>query len=580
MKRAENCVNAQVAHIQFCNDSLVFEFAKSKGHQDGEEHVGPWHVYANPEEPHICPVLALARYLFMYPETFGGSRPLFEGTDEYNRYHKIFHEMVNDNLEELKEMGVEKGDLGTHSARKGVGTWVTAGCTVGPPIVSVCVRMGWAMGGVKDRYLKLSAAGDQYTGRCAAGLDVCSKKFGISNPYFDFSSLSGTEKQQRQNELKRWLDARLCTKESSNCTVSGPTRYLATQLFASICYHHDFLNENLHQQSPFRASPFFSQIPLSLRSIVRVAYPWDYTEDSPTFTGIPPHVTLLSQMEILQEELKGLKESINETIVGELNKRGIGSNGFFTQRLEDMMKNLQSSLISEMSQLRTNGINMQQAVPELDDDADAYDLIDEVFEGGVAGGVNNTAAAHSREDSTYVGVSTSQPAKKKSRAEIHVIGGKLTPLHQEFQFPTMTCNQLVHNWFIGNSNLKSIPYRKLTPSFLEHVKNGKANKQKMGRFMAVVEFYARIEGCWNDNPTAWDVENVSEMWNAVANKHIYSKYSGSGKNASRSVTATWRSMLNKFERKGAFRKSRANCKSDEEWELSIYNTTAQTNTTS
>ena len=44
------------------------------------------------------------------------------------------------------------------------------------------------------------------------------------------------------------------------------------------------------------ASPFFSQIPSSLRSIVRVAYPWDYAEDSPTFTGVPPHVTLLSQM--------------------------------------------------------------------------------------------------------------------------------------------------------------------------------------------------------------------------------------------------------------------------------------------
>ena len=101
----------------------------------------------------------------------------------------------------------------------------------------------------------------------------------------------------------------------------------------------------------------------------------------------------------------------------------------------------------------------------------------------------------------------------------------------------------------------------------------------MGRFMAVVEFYERIEGCWNDNPKAWNVENVSKMWNTVANKHVYSKYSGSGKNASRSVTATWRSMMNKFERKRPLRKSRANCKSDEEWEISIYTTTAQTNTT-
>jgi len=51
-----------------------------------------------------------------------------------------------------------------------------------------------------------------------------------------------------------------------------------------------------------------------------------------------------------------------------------------------------------------------------------------VFECEGAGGVNNNTAAASREDSIYyVGVSTSQPAKKKSRAEIHVIRGKLTP---------------------------------------------------------------------------------------------------------------------------------------------------------
>ena len=81
-----------------------------------------------------------------------------------------------------------------------------------------------------------------------------------------------------------------------------------------------------------------------------------------------------------------------------------------------------------MSQLRTNGINIQWAVLELDDDADAYDLIDEVLECEGAGGVNNNTAAASSEDSTYyVGVSTSQQAKKKARAEIHVIGGKLTP---------------------------------------------------------------------------------------------------------------------------------------------------------
>ena len=48
MKRAEYCVNAQIDHIYFREDCLVFTFAKSKGHQKDKEHVGPWHVYGNP----------------------------------------------------------------------------------------------------------------------------------------------------------------------------------------------------------------------------------------------------------------------------------------------------------------------------------------------------------------------------------------------------------------------------------------------------------------------------------------------------------------------------------------------------
>ena len=67
-----------------------------------------------------------------------------------------------------------------HVAR-GVATLVAAGCTVSPPIVSICVRAGWVMGGrgVKDRYLKRESAGDQYVGQCAAGLDQLSEKFSV-----------------------------------------------------------------------------------------------------------------------------------------------------------------------------------------------------------------------------------------------------------------------------------------------------------------------------------------------------------------------------------------------------------------
>jgi len=56
MKRAENCVHAKNNHIRYEGDSLIFEFAKSKGQQHGDLH-GPWHVYANPEAHGFVPYL-------------------------------------------------------------------------------------------------------------------------------------------------------------------------------------------------------------------------------------------------------------------------------------------------------------------------------------------------------------------------------------------------------------------------------------------------------------------------------------------------------------------------------------------
>ena len=50
--------------------------------------------------------------------------------------------------------------LGSHSIRKGAATYCCAGVHPGPPIVSVCLRAGWSLGRVKERYLKYENAGN------------------------------------------------------------------------------------------------------------------------------------------------------------------------------------------------------------------------------------------------------------------------------------------------------------------------------------------------------------------------------------------------------------------------------------
>ena len=117
----------------------------------------------------------MARYLFCFPDALQGDVPLFEGTNQYKRYSSRMLKLYSEKEAELSAMGLEPHSLGTHSARKGVGTMVAAGCTVGPPIVSLCLRAGWTLGGVKDKYLFRANAGDRYVGRCASGLDVMPK---------------------------------------------------------------------------------------------------------------------------------------------------------------------------------------------------------------------------------------------------------------------------------------------------------------------------------------------------------------------------------------------------------------------
>ena len=81
--------------------------------------------------------------------------------------------------------------------------------TVGPPIVALCLRIGWALGGVKDKYLFRQDAGDLNVGRRAAGLDVETTGFAISPPYFDYSDLDEAEKLRELNKLDKWLKDRI-----------------------------------------------------------------------------------------------------------------------------------------------------------------------------------------------------------------------------------------------------------------------------------------------------------------------------------------------------------------------------------
>ena len=125
-----------------------------------------------------------------------------------------FFSLVDKFEDELKKLGSSRSELGYHSSRKGVASMIAGGCAVSPPIISLCMRAGWSVGGVKECYLKCESAGDQCVGRCACGLNPLSVDFAISPPYFDFSDLNDTtEELEKCKAMENWLDSELTNFE-------------------------------------------------------------------------------------------------------------------------------------------------------------------------------------------------------------------------------------------------------------------------------------------------------------------------------------------------------------------------------
>ena len=186
MCRSINTTLVQREHMSWEGDAMGIQFAHSKTDTGGDEAQHVRHIYANPKNPFICPILSTARYLIIHPGTDSGA--LFPGASQYDRFRGILHDIVQEHREEILRMGIDPDDIGVHSIRKGSATYCTSGTTTGISFAALCVRAGWSMGGVKERYIKYAEAGDRVCGRTAAGLDVNSHEFSISPVLFDVSA--------------------------------------------------------------------------------------------------------------------------------------------------------------------------------------------------------------------------------------------------------------------------------------------------------------------------------------------------------------------------------------------------------
>ncbi len=66
------------------------------------------------------------------------------------------------------------------------------------------------------------------------------------------------------------------------------------------------------------ASLFFTQTPAKIQQLATIKFPWNKIQDTPNFTGIPPHVTLLSEMQGKHEDFRKMKTDLVDSFRAEL----------------------------------------------------------------------------------------------------------------------------------------------------------------------------------------------------------------------------------------------------------------------
>lgn len=297
MCRVSNTIGIKYSHMSWIEDALGLCFAVMKNDQNGTQPRDPRHIYANPLQPEVCPILALAIYLLCMPPDPDGTA-LFPGSGQDSRFGTTLQRVFNTAavVLELKRRGYTPDQFGTHSIRKGS---ATSGSTACPSVVSVARRAGWAMGTIGLIYLRYESAGDQFVGRTVTGLPLSDAGFASLPPFFRATT----------DDNKQFLiDALQCCFP----TLPESLTHVAEFCLASLVYHSTWLTSHLPPTHHLFTTALFRDLHMSQRlSTFVVCRATAMAGDPIRATGVPPHVSILQRLDQLAELLLSLATRVD-----------------------------------------------------------------------------------------------------------------------------------------------------------------------------------------------------------------------------------------------------------------------------
>lgn len=314
MCRSKSVETIDTSHLSSEDDSVGITLHKTKTNQEGNGPKDPRHLYGNPFCPSTCWITALAVYLACNPMQDQGK--LFPGANQKNRFHKALDRA-------FAKINVPTERLGTHSIRKGVATFACSGSTGGPSIVSVCLRCGWSLGGVQDRYFRYESAGDQYLGRVVAGLPLNDYNFGVLPPHF----IDNDNQAVAQ-----------CVNETFPLLKNGCHLFPILQLcLASLVYHEQYLRATMGPSHALMSCYLFRNPSLisTLKNLVQTSNsPWMRS------SGIPPHIYLYKQQHELQEAVDKLPNTLMDGFAKVIEDKGVGAGNITKELLNETIRSL------------------------------------------------------------------------------------------------------------------------------------------------------------------------------------------------------------------------------------------------
>ncbi|KAL7555702.1 hypothetical protein ACA910_021013 [Epithemia clementina (nom. ined.)] len=264
------------------------------------------------------------------------------------------------------------------------------------------------MGQVKDIYRHYATAGDEFVGCCLCLLPLLQAEFGIPPPLFgelvtdDFAN----EMVSAQYPIIHHIDGfgKLCQ-----------------MCLASTLFHHAFVMDFSSNHVACTTSQAYWHAPtlsffLENEDAVTTTMPWADCQHH--FSGIPPHVTALHDLMVVQDEQRLLVDQFIDKMGTLLDERGIEQGGGLTvQNLQEVLGNGLNNIRLRLDQIKAGRQPQKQQQQE-------------VVEGG-GENMNQRVA--------FVGHS------------IHHHHGVMVRLPADWRFPRVGVLDAWQHWWIGDS---------------------------------------------------------------------------------------------------------------------------------